>query len=316
MTGCAQFVIVLPVRVFVSSYSIRVREKRDKEWLPFGFEEGSSLHETVYRTMELLRSHHRHQESQRLIRSNRLNQDDTDILGILERGEFGISARGVNHETFAPTYRRKVADAELIPLYFRFHLPVDSTVGILIMQRLGVHGAFGHLSKFLQEKFREFHGNHLLKIGRFVPSSVLKALSEGEVREMSIFEHTISRDIADRMRLRGTEINVGTVEIRIRAKRNDILWDHTPRWANRLRTEKVTIAEFFGDDVSRVKLRVKYKGQERMYDFSGHEGLAPYIDVTDDVEMSGGHPVFDSIDEYSCNLRDELIEQLGREPGA
>ena len=118
------------------------------------------------------------------------------------------------------------------------------------------------------------------------------------------------------MRLGGTEIKVGTVETRIRAKRNDILWKHTPRWANRLRTGKVTIAEFFGDDVSRVKLRVKYKGQERMYDFSGHEGLAPYIDVTDEVKMSGGHPVFESIDEYSYNLRDELIEQLGREPEA
>ena len=183
------------------------------------------------------------------------------------------------------------------------------------MQRLGVHGAFGHLSKFIQEKFREFHGNHLLKIGRFVPSKVLKALTEGKVREMSLYTYSMPQDIADRMRLRGTEIDVGIVETRIRAKRNGTLWEREPRWASRLKKDKVTISEVFGEDASRVRLRVKYKDQERMYDFSGQESLAPYVDITDDVEMSGGHPVFDSIDEYSRNLRDELLEQLGREVG-
>ena len=265
--------------------------------------------------MEFLRSHHLHSKTQRLLGVNRLHQDGTDIWGLMERGEFGVSARGVNHQTFATTYRRKVGDAELIPLYFRFHLPADTKVEILIMQRLGVHGAFGHLSRCLQEKFREFHGNHLLGIGRFVPSKVLKALTEGEVREMSLIAHTMPQDIADRVRLGGADSNVGTVEIRIRAKRNGRLWEHLPDWASRLKTDNVTIAELFGDDVRRVRLRVKYKDQERMYDLSGPESLAPYVDVTDDVEMSGGHPVFDSIDEYSRNLRDELIEQLGRENG-
>ena len=181
------------------------------------------------------------------------------------------------------------------------------------MQRLGVHGAFGHLSKFLKDEFRESHPNHILAIGRFVPTRVLEALTKGKVREMSLFTHTIPRDIAERMRLGGTATDVGVIETRVRAKRNSWLWKRLPGWANPLRSEEVTIAEVFGEDVSRVKLRVEYNDRERTYDFSHNGGLAPYVDITNDVDISGGHPVFDSIDDYSRNLRDELVGQLGQE---
>ena len=251
------------MRAFVSSYSIRVREKRTKESLPLEFEAGSSLHMTVYQTMSKLgRTPDRDQKGQRLLRIRRFRSDSTDIWGLLDRGEFGISARGVHNRTFKGKYYRGPEDAELLPLYFRFHLPADSNVGILILQRLGVHGAFGHLRRVLQEGFRSRHGNHILKIGRFVPSKVLRDLSRGQVRQMSLYTHSMPPDIAERMRLGGTRVDVGVIEIRVRARRKGMLWDYAPDWVSSLNAKRATIGEVFGEDYDRVSLRVNYRGQE------------------------------------------------------
>ena len=275
------------------------------------------MHETFYRAMStLVQSPHRDTDTQRLLKVRRFRYDFPDIWGILERGEFGISARGVDNQTYRRTYYRSVNDAELLPLYFRFHLPHDSNIGILILQRLGVHGAFGHLNRVLQDEFRRSHGNHILEIRRFVPSSVLRELRRGAIREVSVVTHSVPRDIADVIRLRGMEIDsdIGVIETRIRAKRKGVLWNRAPRWVSQLDADRVTVAEIFGDNVKSVRLRVKYGDQERAYVFSHQESLAPYIDVTDDITiLDNGHPSFRSIDKYSLNLRDELIEQLGRE---
>lgn len=302
------------MRIFVSSYSIRVRKKWTEDWLPLDFETDSSLYRTFYRTMAAFQQEpHRDSDSQRLLRVRRFRSDSTDIWGLLDRGEFGISARGVNNETYRRTYDRSVDDAEVFPLYFRFHLPPSANFGILILQRLGVHGAVGHLNRMLQEEFRRSHENHMLKIGRFVPLRMLDALRRGAVREVSVFMHNIPRDIADRMRLGGVETDVGVVEIRVRARRKGALWDRVPYWMSRLDTNRESLAEVFGSDVRKVRVRLKYGDQERSYVFANQERLAPYIDITDDIEVQNGHPAFRSIDKYSLNLRDELIGQLGRE---
>ena len=71
-----------------------------------------------------------------------MHHDDTDIWGIVEQGEYGFRATGIHSETFAPSYKRASKDAELIPPYYRFHLAASGTTGILMLQQLGVHGAF------------------------------------------------------------------------------------------------------------------------------------------------------------------------------
>ena len=297
--------------IFVASYSIRVRQKYMDQDLPVRFEGDSSVHRSILDALTALKTEPVDDGANHLLRVRRLHKDATDIWGTLERGEWGYAARGINTQTRQESYRRGVEDAELIPLYFRAHLPPEATTGILIVQRLGVHGAFTELKNVITSRFRNSFENHVLMIGRFVPESVLQTLMQSEVKEISVITHTLPADIADHVHLRGAEAEVGTVVIRVRARRNALL--RQPQWLRRLWEGTVTVAETFGEE-AQARVKVNYNGRERTYDFSRLDSIAPYIDVSDEVERAvNGHPTFTSIDNYSIGLRDELIQQLGRE---
>ena len=216
----------------------------------------------------------------------------------------------MNIKTLKESYKRRVDDAEMIPLYFRFHLPGNEKTGFLIVQRLGTHGAFTEIRDLMTERFRAKYEPLLLQFGRFVPSQVLKDLLEGGIRQMSVMTYTLPPDLATRVHLKGAEKNVGTVEIRIKAKRKHTLLTGQPTWMKQLINGKASVAEMFGDETAKASIRVDYKGRQRTYDFDRRDAFAPYVDISAEVEKVNGHPKFDSIDEYCRGLRDELITQV------
>jgi hypothetical protein len=126
----------------VGSYPVRVREQGTQDRLPLRFSRTGSVFSTVRSVLKQLSECQRHPSEPHLIRVTKVHHDDADIWGIVERGEYGFTATGIHSETFVPSYKRAAKHAELIPLYYRFHLPASGTTGILRPQRLGVHRAF------------------------------------------------------------------------------------------------------------------------------------------------------------------------------
>lgn len=303
--------------IFVGCYSIRVRERNTRDPLPLGLDDANdSVRDAVLRTMEGMRATGReHPERQHFIQTSRIETDDDSIWGLIDRGEFGFAARGFDRRNRRNSFQRRPDDAELLPFYFRFHLPDDANVGILLIQRTGIHGAFSDLREAVEANFRETHPDYILQFGRFMPDRVLRQIIDGQIREISLISHRLPDDIADRLLLRGTEIELGTLEIRVKAKRDSPLIPGVqPRLLRRLRRGEITVAEVLEDETSRLRIRVAYNGRERLFDFGRPGSIAPYIEVGDDVMMArSGHPDFDSMDEYCRELVAELLEQLGQE---
>ena len=294
--------------ICVASYSVRVRYRHKSDRLQLGLKSGPSVYDVVLKTLRGLKSHQRHPKSPHVIKVSRIDFDGSNVWGLIERGEYGHTATGVNSKTFDLSYSRTVDDAELVPLYFRFHLPSVTTTGILILQRLGVHGSFGDLRDTVVQGFRDHHPEHILEMNRFVSGNILNQLKESPVSEISIITHTLPTDIASKLQFSGAQENVAKVEVRIRAKR-----DHFFGLPTRLINPDVSVAEVLGEP-GRVRMRVDYKGHERTYESEGLNNIAPYIDVTEEVaKRSDGHPKFESIDAYCVGLQNDLIEQLGQE---
>jgi hypothetical protein len=113
--------------------------------------------------------------------------------------------------------------------------------------------------------------------------------------------------------LGGAKKNVYKVELRVIAKPGLFLTEDAAGWLSRLTKKGTKLLETPDEDPT-VRVKVDYNGRQRMFNLEKLDTAAPYIDITDEVTKGKkGHPVFKSIDDYSVQLRNDLLEQLGLE---
>jgi len=301
--------------IFVASYSVKVRERRSKGWSNLRFDKGNkSVREIVSELMTHLKTKAQvDAEAQQLLRVSKLQQDKTDIWGIVEAGDYGYEAQLLDSKTLSTSYNKGVDEAEMVPLYFRFHLPDNGDTGIWIVQRLGNRGAFSAVKNMLNNYWQVTTPDHLLAIARFVPTSVMESLTNGGVKEISVTTHTLPQDLADRFMLGGAKKSVAKVELRVTAKKGSVFTMNAASWLKKLEKEGTKILEV-PDETPTIRVKVDYKGRKRMYDLQKMDVVAPYVDISEDVEHTRrGHPRFASINDYCVELRDELLEQVGLE---
>ena len=293
---------------------MKVRKKRSMAWLPLHFEPKRSLHQIILGTMtDLKKTCQINEDEQHLIRVTKLHHDATDVWGVVEVGDYGYAAPLLHSKTLLTSYNKTIDEAEMLPLYFRFHLPDAGSIGIFIVQRFGNRGAFSAVKAAMNERFEQLAPDFHLGIERFVPTSVMESLTHGGVREMQITTHTIPQDLADKVLLGGAKKSVAKVEFRIVAHAGTFLTMNAADWLKKLEKKGTHILET-PDETPTIRVKVDYKGRDRMYDLQKMDVVAPYVDITEEVERTGqGHPKFDSIDSYAIDLRDELLDQLGLE---
>lgn len=70
------------------------------------------------------------------------NKSGRTISGIIESGVFGTEESVVDIQTGNTNYKKKKDEALLKPVYFMFYIPRDSTVGFLILEKIGNYGLF------------------------------------------------------------------------------------------------------------------------------------------------------------------------------
>lgn len=306
--------------ISLGCYAIRVYHSGNlSEPLPLRMDGAPTTLQNVWRTLQRLKTPSVHESEPHLLRTVRCGRGGAEIWGVVERGEYGYTARGVDSTSLTDSFVRRAADAELIPYYFRFFLPDADSIGTLIIQRLGVHSAFGDLRDEITKHFREQFPQHRIDFRPLVPAEVSRHLLDGNIHEISVIQHSIPRDLATKIAWGGSEEELGKVEVKIQAKRNgffgSLMGEAAPRWLKRLRRGDASVVELFGENVERVRVRVEYNGKRRLFDIGRRDALAPVIDISEDVERENGvgHPIFESIHAYCYDLQRELIEQLGRD---
>lgn len=305
---------------FVATYALEIYATGSEEPAPLSYAAGRTLYGEIKRILEqmcagyvhdddeqnLLRV--RHNATGRVTDGSKLGVTTADLFGLFERGEYGYASRGVKADTFVASFVRDATDAEMLPYYFRFHLPADEHAGFLLLQRTGIHSPFTQLKGHLEAQFRESNPGWHLAVRRLLPAKIVEALTEGKVRTFRVITHTRTRDRADSF-LRGTEAQIGTMEIVWRAKRNQALWQVTPRFLRDILAGRATVAKFFPEAES-ARIGVEYKGRTRQFDVVDLADAAPYLDVTEEIGFKDGHPRFTEIDQYCLDLVQELRQQM------
>lgn len=116
--------------VSLASYSMSFKVSYGNEYHLLADVGGVDSFDLIKRFLEDARSPRADHNQKAIFKTKliRANPQERTIDGIIETGEFGFSARGIDVNTEEESYKRGVNDAEVIPLAFFIALPKGEKV--------------------------------------------------------------------------------------------------------------------------------------------------------------------------------------------
>lgn len=248
-----------------------------------------------------------------ILKVHHLNETDSIITGVIQFGECdGSTEEGINIKTGEQTYKKTPEDAGVIPYYFLMYLPDDKNTGVIMMQRHGVKGIYKCLSKELKELFKEQFPNHKFYLNPLVPGKLIKDISDN-IKEINIISYDIPSDLGERYFNRiGFEPHETKLVISVKPKRNKLLRE--PDLIKNVRKGKINVTEIrqeLGYLPEKIQVSFDYNGKIRKMDILADRKITHYFDITDDIELDQGHPIFSSIDKYCKVFLNDLLYELG-----
>lgn len=295
----------------IAAYTLAVREKRDTQHLVLGNLPFGGFHSVLGEFFDSLKKDQVPDDENKLLQSLlRHDRDDGTFThcGILESGEYGFEAKGIDTKTLKQSYHRRAQDAEMLPFYFAVRAPDEHDGAVVLLQRHGPHGIYAAfksaLYRFCEKRLPKYH----LDFGHLVPAEVVAQLKEGGVRSIKVTAYKVPEDMADELKFLGNHPDPGTFSVEIKAKRDGFL--HDPGWLKKSRA--IVIPDSWGQ--GKVEVKVSYNGKNRIVALNNPANISPYVDATAELEIeASGHPSYDSIHKYCGGLMKDLLTQLGRE---
>lgn len=314
----------LHMSISIASYTVEVKAFRGQEPLMLRFESGAkagSVHAAFLKEFKSLDQCRDRADDKHLVNVIRLEHDDTDIWGVLQRGEYGSRIPIFSKKTLGETHVQTPDEAAMRPYYFRLHLPHGATKGLLLLQRTGIYGAYTDVRGVLEDSFKAQHEQYRVHFARAIHPELLASLSEGKVYAYKIVTHKVPSDIVDYVKRKGPTRNVGKITISAEAKVGQTLWDNetAPSWFKKIIRDKKAVSEVLPEEqIDSLKITMEHRGSPKTFDLTKEEDIFPYFTITDDVTFGkDGHPDFDSIDSVCLEHRDDLRIRFGlQEPAA
>jgi hypothetical protein len=247
----------------------------------------------------------------------------SEIAGIIESGNYGMSSNIVDKTTFKTVHSRERDQAELLPFYFLCSIRPQSDEAILILSRTGTKGIRKDLGKIISKPFENKFLNCEMTISPLVLDVIIEQyLSNGVIKNLKFIKFEISHDLVDSLDENHTEIPISR-EITYYAKdRNQRFPINIKPLINFLRTPKesrkvneiLELKESDGD-YDTIKIEVEIGGLKKIINLGNLSRVRNYFDISNDPQLSlgvNGHPTFDSIDQIAHSYCSKLMEIMYR----
>lgn len=241
------------------------------------------------------------------------------LYGLVRTGDYGYESTLINIDTGKVAHQRKSREAELVPFYFLIYLPHNADEGVVILQRfraVGIREVF--LSSF-ERHFKEMFGierdSFRMEINPLVEARLINEyMKNSTLKKIRMVQFKMHSDIAEAMNLQDHLEEIGTIEISISARPNGALKGLKDKVTEvfKHRANLEGLIEFPKMAYDTVKCEVDIDGARRTIDLaSPFEGAASY-DISNQVEIENGHPVFDSINEVAHKYCSRVYGSLKR----
>jgi hypothetical protein len=244
---------------------------------------------------------------------------DRMISGIVESGDYGTESKIVSSISKKTAYNKKDSDLDIKPFYFLIHAPKGQDTGLMILQRIGGFGINGILTRHICDFFSEDYADFICEFSPFLSKSLANELiAKNSIKELKLRRYGLPKDIIDKLQLTGHGEEILSVEIKIVAKKNNVL----PFGKNVRRFVKNPNTAFFDipelkklgfDGNNKCSIKVRDGKNVRTVDLKESLQLRPYYDIDKKVDKKRGNPVFKSIDALSKELIIDLQNERDEE---
>jgi hypothetical protein len=230
---------------------------------------------------------------QSVVRTDSQHTDGTTTQGILKCGEYGFAADLENLQS-GRQFRRAVNDCEYLPFFFRFTFRDGQDEAIVLLQRFGVSG----IKTVLEDDLGSFVENRVphskLSLNPIVSEEYIREILGGGIKRLRYTKYYVPADVADDIGATDHIEDNASMELVIKAKRNEFL--SIPDWMRAGRIDRSNTIEISGIEYDDVKIQVDIEGQKKTVDLSDIQKFRMSLDVTDEVQTgSDGHPTYSTI---------------------
>ncbi|MBO9509389.1 hypothetical protein [Thalassospira sp. A3_1] len=247
-------------------------------------------------------------DRQRTWHVERREADGRFIRGVFKYGHYGYQADLIDGATSENRYRRQSTDVEVIPLYYSFWIPNRGNIGIAAFQSFQGKSCIDIVASDLMHYFSNLHHESKLLIRKTMPSSGDAALLNQQVKRLVWTKKNQSADTADE--LRNLPITEFDVEMTFKAKRRgrfgslrDVLRELQDV------TERSTFV-YQGVEFEQGCAEVLIGNKLQKVGVFGFHSNAGVIDITDQVQIVDGHPLFESIVPVVDGLTADMFTEL------
>ncbi len=293
---------------------IRIRPAYGREYEKLGsFGPDLDLFDVLGEDLALLKKKaSNNKEAKQVLETTDLEVGDREIEGTVRSGEYGTETTIVDVNTWSVALKKKTHHAEMMPFYFLFDLPDESTEGILLLQRTGIFGVFHVITEVLGESLKRRLPDYRLAINPIIPSGAVEQyVGEGaKMTEIRFIRHSLSSDIANHLSGQSRQ-KMGRMELVVKLAEADQFpfQSQIRRYMNGKRSLQNLIelddTKFAYDN---VKIRMRSKGTEKLVDLGHPERLRVAFDVTDQVKMEpSGHPTRESMSAAAHDILSDLM---------
>ncbi len=240
--------------------------------------------------------------------TNVAGQEIYDIMYFrVKTGEYGEESEIVDSETGATTHTKSVDEADVMPFGGCVIVPCGQyTEGIILVQSLGRNGITSVVKKKFNEYIRGIDQQLRVVFSPIVPRTYMERILEyGKLKQIRLVSYGINDDDAERFGVdRGT---TRVVQERVLRRPEGFVRNKMDRLMQCIRGEITYDAIIQVDDfeIDDLKLEFTMGNRNKTISMRGLDQLVINEDVTDDVNLENGHPIFESL----CRVMKEIGEQ-------
>lgn len=310
------------MRFTLGYYSVRIVDHDDQS-IPL--KDFSSTHDLYSVFIEYLKqrddSHFKDAEQYKVFRVTEYMTEEKLVKGIIEIGDYGMSAELIDIESADKTYEKSTTEAEMIPHYFLAYLPPNVNQGIIILQKNSGRGVQTALFRDFERQIKDYNPKGKVNFYPMLPRDFIDELTKkGRFTKIRFIRYNQLVDVTDayrQERLGKAKSVEGTTEFTYQPERNrnfsEMLRNLTIE-AIKDSSKMGNMAEAIGYECDNVKVEVELGGRKKTINLNRLESLKADIDITETIQTNkDGHPEFFSIDAIAIDFLESILTDLGAE---
>lgn len=236
------------------------------------------------------------------------------LYGRLKTGNYGVETEIVDRRTGGTTYTQNTQEAQVMPFDFMVILPEGSAMQtVFIMQTQGIYGIKSQLGSGLMHYIKKLDSTLIGNFGPLYPRTyVEKFLEEGELKKLRLIRNFIPKDDADKFGIIPGD--------RRRASKQELVISSSGGFTEKIKDsiraclygKKVysEIVELDGFDYDDLKVELQRGNRNKVVSLKNIEKLVITEDITNEIDIEGGHPLKESIIPVMRETGLEYLEQM------